>query len=184
MAMTLAHSSFSDREFRDVLGHFATGVAVITSVGPDGARLGATVSSFNSVSLDPPLVLFSIGRNTKAFASWETAQAFTVNILSEEQSAISTRFARAMTDKWQGIEPRIGGNGAALLPGAAAWLECSSYAKHDGGDHLIMVGRVEALALRETGCRPLLFFCGKYRRLDSGYPIDTPPGTDTWLHGW
>jgi len=181
---TAEDTPFSDREFRDVLSHFATGVAVMTSVGLDGSRLGATVSSFNSVSLDPPLVLFSIGRNAKAFASWEAAQAFTVNILAEAQSDVSTRFARAMSDKWQGIEPRAGKNGAALLPGAVAWLECASYAKYDGGDHLIIVGRVEGLALREPGCRPLIFFGGKYRRLDSDHPIETPAGTDIWLHGW
>jgi flavin reductase (DIM6/NTAB) family NADH-FMN oxidoreductase RutF len=176
---------FSDREFRDVLGLFATGVAVITSTAPDGARLGATVSSFSSVSLDPPLVLFSMGRNAKAFPAWEVVGAFAVNILAEDQSATSTRFARALTDKWQGVEPCFGANGSPLLDGALAWLECTSYATYDGGDHLIFVGRVDALTLCTTpNGRPLVFFGGGYRQLDSDRLIQTPPDTDQWLHGW
>jgi len=176
---------FSDRQFRDVLGLFATGVAVITSKAQDGARLGATVSSFSSVSLDPPLVLFSMGRNAKAFPAWEVVGAFTVNILAEDQSATSSRFARALTDKWEGIVPCVGANGLPLLDGALAWLECSSYARYDGGDHLIFVGRVDALTLRaNTDVRPLVFFGGRYRQLDSDRLIQTPPDTDQWLHGW
>lgn len=176
---------FSDREFRDVLGLFATGVAVITGKAQDGSPLGATVSSFSSVSLDPPLVLFSIGRNAKAFPAWEAVGAFTVNILAEDQSDTSTRFARAMTDKWQGIEPRVATNGAPLLPGALAWLECTSYAKYDGGDHLIFVGRVDLLAVRKaTDFRPLVFFRGQYRQLGSDHLIKTPVETEHWLHGW
>lgn len=180
-----ADRAFSDRDFRDALGLFATGVTVITGIAPDGARLGATVSSFSSVSLDPPLVLFSIGRNARAFSAWQTIETFAVNILAEEQSAISTRFARALTDKWEGIERRVGANGAPLLHGALAWLECTSYARYDGGDHVIFVGQVDALTVRAgSDGRPLVFYGGRYRQLDSDRRIQTPPDTDLWLHGW
>jgi flavin reductase (DIM6/NTAB) family NADH-FMN oxidoreductase RutF len=183
--MTLADRVFSDRDFRDALGLFATGVAVITGMTRDGARLGVTVSSFSSVSLDPPLVLFSMGRNAGGFPAWQAIKTFAVNILAEEQSASSTRFARALTDKWEGVEPRFAANGSPLLHGALAWLECTSYASYDGGDHVIFVGHVDALTVR-TGpdARPLVFFGGRYRQLDSGRLIQTPPDTDLWLHGW
>jgi flavin reductase (DIM6/NTAB) family NADH-FMN oxidoreductase RutF len=185
LASTASDCSFTDRDFRDALGRFATGVAVITGMTGEGARLGATVSSFSSVSLDPPLVLFSIGRSARASSAWEAIKRFAVNILAEEQSTISTRFARSLTDKWEGIAPRLGDNGSPLLDGALAWLEFTSYAKYDGGDHLILVGRVDALTVRAASdARPLVFFGGKYRRLDSDRLIQTPPDAEQWLHGW
>ena len=185
LASTALDRAFSDRDFRDALGRFASGVVVITGLTDEGARLGATVSSFSSVSLDPPLVLFSIARSARAFPAWETIKRFAVNILAEEQSAISTRFARSLTDKWEGIAPRSGANGAPLLPGALAWLECTSHAKYDGGDHLILVGHVDALTIHTASdARPLVFFGGKYRRLDSDRLIQTPPDAEQWLHGW
>jgi len=183
--------AFSDRDFRDALGLFATGVVVITSAGNAGGNgdrsgyLGATVSSFSSVSLDPPLILFSIGRQSKAFAAWQSVDAFAVNILSENQSAISTRFARALTDKWDGVNASTGLGGTPLLSDALAWIECRSYAKYDGGDHLIIVGEVLSLTARSgAGTRPLVFFGGKYRQLDLNPGISTPPDADQWLHGW
>jgi flavin reductase (DIM6/NTAB) family NADH-FMN oxidoreductase RutF len=183
--MSAAPCTFSDREFRDALGLFATGVTVVTGISRDGARLGATISSFSSVSLDPPLVLFSLSRRAAGFRAWSAVEAFAVNILAEDQSAISTRFARTMTDKWEGIAPAYGVNRCPLLNEALAWIECSSYDQHDGGDHLIFVGRVDRLTVRSReACRPLLFYRGKYRRLDSGQSIPTPADADQWLHGW
>ena len=179
--------SFSDRDFRDVLGLFATGVAVIMSAGNagSGGYLGATVSSFSSVSLDPPLILFSIGRHSKAFAAWQSVESFAVNILGENQSAISTRFARALTDKWDGVSVCPGLGEVPLLSDALAWIQCRSYAKYDGGDHLIIVGEVLSLTARSgAGTRPLVFFGGKYRQLDANSGISTPPDADQWLHGW
>lgn len=183
--------AFSDRDFRDALGLFATGVVVITSAGNTGGSgdrsgyLGATVSSFSSVSLDPPLILFSIGRQSKAFAAWQSVDAFAVNILGENQSAISTRFARALTDKWDGVNASTGLDGTPLLSDALAWIECRSHAKYDGGDHLIIVGEVLSLTARSgAGTRPLVFFGGKYRQLDVTPGISTPPDADQWLHGW
>lgn len=183
--------SFSDRDFRDALGLFATGVVVVTgmagkSCGSDGQNyLGATISSFSSVSLNPPLILFSVGRNSKAFDSWQSVETFAINILAESQSAVSTQFARALADKWRGVSAFAGLGGIPLLSGALAWIQCRSHAKYDGGDHLIIVGRVLSLAAR-TGvdARPLVFFEGKYRQLDVKAGIATPPDADQWLHGW
>ena len=184
--------SFSDRDFRDALGLFATGVVVVTSAGSMGCAggdqngcLGATISSFSSVSLDPPLILFSIGRHSKAFAAWQSIDTFAVNILSEHQSAISTRFARALPNKWDGVSAHRGRGGIPLLADALAWIECRSHAKYDGGDHLIIVGQVLSLTARvEAGARPLVFFGGKYRQLDINSGIATPLDADQWLHGW
>jgi flavin reductase (DIM6/NTAB) family NADH-FMN oxidoreductase RutF len=192
MPLACEPRSFSDRDFRDALGLFATGVVVVTSTGKaggdggnHGGHLGATISSFSSVSLDPPLILFSIGRHSKAFAAWQSIDSFAVNILGEEQSAISTRFARAIADKWDSVETRPGLGGTPLLADALAWIECRSYAKYEGGDHLIVVGQVLSLTARSgAGARPLIFFGGKYRQLDAKPEIPTPSDAEQWLHGW
>jgi flavin reductase (DIM6/NTAB) family NADH-FMN oxidoreductase RutF len=119
------------------------------------------------------------------FAAWQSTDAFAVNILGENQSAISTRFARALTDKWDGVRVHPGLGGIPLLADALAWIECRSYARYDGGDHLIIVGQVLSLTARTgAGSRPLVFFGGKYRQLDVNSGIATPPDTDQWLHGW
>jgi flavin reductase (DIM6/NTAB) family NADH-FMN oxidoreductase RutF len=152
----------------------------------DGELIGATVSSFNSVSLDPPLILFSIARSAKAFPAWQRVEGFAVNFLGEDQSALSTRFARALADKWKGIRPLRGvATNAPLLPDALASLECRPYAQYDGGDHVIFVGQVLSLQLRSIpDPRPLVFFGSRYRRLDPERQIETPFDADLWLHGW
>lgn len=177
--------SFSPREFRDALGLFPTGVAVITAKTAAGELLGATVSSFNSVSLEPPLVLFSVGRNARAFEHWNSVEHYAVNLLGEAQSEISTRFAKAMSDKWHGLAPIEGEAGQPLLPEALAWFECRSHVRYDGGDHLILVGEVTRFSVAMTPKpRPLVFFRGRYRQLDTEHVIATPPDVEHWLHGW
>ena len=177
--------TFNERQFRDALGLFPTGVAIVTAVSGDGARLGLTVSSFNSVSLSPPLVLFSVARTALSYAAWREAKHYAINVLSEEQSALSSRFARALGDKWEGVSPRVGETGAPLLPNALAWFECEAYAHYDGGDHVIFVGQV--VTFRTSGAknpRPLVFFRGRYRELDPEHVIETPPEEGMLLHGW
>jgi flavin reductase (DIM6/NTAB) family NADH-FMN oxidoreductase RutF len=168
--MTTSNEASADakRLFRDALGMFPTGVAVVTSATPEGP-LGATVSSFTSVSLEPPLVLFSMARSAKSFSAWERTGNFAVNILDEEQSSISTKFARSLSDKWTGLDPRISETtGAPLLPDALAWFECRTWARYDGGDHLIMVGEVISFAHRpKHDARPLVFFGSNYARLEA-----------------
>src|SRR5262245_49321858 len=140
----MTEMAFTSAEFRKILGLFPTGIAVVTVLGPDGALQGMTVSSFNSVSLDPPLVLFSLARSATSSAAWAVANAWGISVLSETQDGLSTRFAQSGPDKWVGYEPMIGSTGVPLIAGALVHFECERYALYDGGDHLIFVGRVVA----------------------------------------
>jgi flavin reductase (DIM6/NTAB) family NADH-FMN oxidoreductase RutF len=176
--------TFTPDEFRKALGHFPTGVAVVTARAPDGLLQGMTVSSFNSVSLDPPLVLFSVARSVLSFATWQAASQWGVSVLGETQDGLSTRFAQAGSGKWAGVEPILGTTGVPLIPGALAHFECERYAVHDGGDHLIFVGRVLALG-RPAGSasRPLVFFSGRYHQVNR--PREGASENDErLLHGW
>jgi flavin reductase (DIM6/NTAB) family NADH-FMN oxidoreductase RutF len=176
--------TFDQRRFRDALGAFPTGVAIITGLTEAGERLGMTVSSFNSVSLDPPLVLFSVARRAASFASWTTMPRYAVNILSQQQEQLSNRFARSGTDKWTDVLVQDGATGLPVLPNALAVFECEAHGRHDGGDHEIFVGRV--MALRTSVHKqdlPLLFFGGRYRRLDTGF-ADPLPRDASIFEGW
>jgi flavin reductase (DIM6/NTAB) family NADH-FMN oxidoreductase RutF len=176
-----ATMNFTAREFRDALGQFPTGVCIVTAE-VDGTLLGATVSSFNSVSLDPPLVLFSLARSASAFPLWQKAMHFGVAVLAESQIDLSNRFARSGADKWSGLAPLRGESGVPLLRGALATFECETFARYEGGDHEIIVGRV--LSFTRINASPLLFHAGGYRRIQFDQPIATPPDIDVWLHGW
>lgn len=176
--------TITQRTFRDALGLFPTGVAVVTTVTKAGTRVGTTVSSFNSVSLSPPLVLFSLARSASAFSSWCEAETYAVNLLYEHQDALSTRFARSLTEKWQGMRPIAGETGALLIPGALASFECENYARYDGGDHLILVGKVLALTTSNAvDPRPLVLYRGSYQRIER-FQNSTPPDLGHLLHGW
>ncbi|RAI39489.1 flavin reductase family protein [Rhodoplanes roseus] len=176
---------FDQARFRQALGRFATGVAVLTGLAPDGGRIGLTVSSFNSVSLLPPLILFSIARRAHSFTSWQQARHYAVNVLSERQEALSDRFAKPLADKWEGVETVEGRHGVPVLAGALAVLECAAHARHDGGDHEIFVGRVENLQMGEAATpRPLVFFSGRYRRLDSGGEAHPAPSDSLFPRSW
>jgi flavin reductase (DIM6/NTAB) family NADH-FMN oxidoreductase RutF len=172
------------REFRNALGQFGTGVTIVTAV-VDGNCLGATISSFNSVSLDPPLVLFSLIKNSLGFEQWTKAQAFCVAILGESQQDLSNRFAKAGTNKWDGIGIRKAGNGAPIVPGAIAYFECEPYKLCEGGDHEIFICRVTDFHVKAAGDHhPLIFFGGKYRHLRTLHTDPAPPTDNLWLHGW
>ncbi|MEM7615575.1 MAG: flavin reductase family protein, partial [Pseudomonadota bacterium] len=129
-----------ERAYRDALGCFATGVAVITTL-TDRGPLGITANSFASVSLDPPLVLWSPARTSARFPAFEAATHFAIHILAEDQRALSDRFARQGED-FGGVDHQPGLGDAPLIEGCSARLECAHSAGHDGGDHLIVVGEV------------------------------------------
>ncbi|ALS67920.1 flavin reductase [Pandoraea apista] len=152
------------RQFRRTLAMFATGVAVITAPRDDGPPIGITVASFNSVSLAPPLVLFSVDRRCLSLNDLCAASRYTVNVLDENQRDTSNRFATARGNKWEGVS--FEGEGIGRLPGALAAFECEPHAQHDGGDHVIFIGRVVRHSARHDG-RPLIFFGGQYRSLDT-----------------
>lgn len=150
------------REFRDALGRFATGVTVVTTATPEGP-VGITANSFASVSLDPPIVLWSIGRHSRRFAAFAGCEHFAVHVLAAEQVALSQRFARA-GDAFAGLVHDRNEVEVPLLSGCLSRFECTRIAAHDGGDHLIVVARVTAATLREG--EPLVFSGGSYGRFD------------------
>lgn len=183
--MTNAVTEFDPRELRNAFGLFPTGVAIITAFAEDRAPLGMTVSSFNTVSLDPPLILFSILNTAKALPQWLVAREFCVNFLGEEQSALSTCFARAQTDKWKGVRWRQGeATDVPMLEDCAAQFECRRWQHYAGGDHTIVVGRILAFRYRRTEhLRPLVFCGGRYRSLDSDVDA-TEIQSHEWMLGW
>jgi 4-hydroxyphenylacetate 3-hydroxylase, reductase component len=146
--------------FRRALGCFPTGIAVVTTCAADGAPAGLTVSSFNSVSLDPPLVLWSIDRSSECYEIFTTAEYFAVNVLSRAELGLVMRFAQKSGDKFAGLACREGEGGVPVLPEFAACFECRTEHRYDGGDHKIIVGRV--LAFEDHDKEPLIFHRGEY----------------------
>lgn len=147
------------RDLRNVLGRFATGVTVVTAPGEDGVPLAMTVNSFTSISLDPPLVAWSVARESGAFEAWRKAPRYAVNILAADQKILAEKFARKGARAVE--EPhRIGPAGAPLLEGALATLECRVVKAVDLGDHVMLVGEVTSFELRRAQERPLTFFAG------------------------
>ena len=174
---------FDERKLRNALGHFATGVAIVTAE-IEGIRLGATISSFNSVSLNPPLVLFSLARSSLGLRHWQTAQTFAISFLPEDKTELSNRFARSGGDKWLGLDDERAANGCPLPPSRLAHFECEPYAMHDGGDHEIFVCRVTAFEVSASHRRPLIFYAGRYGGFRQEDAAHIPPDDNLWLHGW
>lgn len=152
---------YDARVLRDALGCFATGITVVTVRARSGACLGITVNSFNSVSLDPPLVLWSLGENSRDRDDFVQASHFAVHVLSAEQKAWSQRFAARDSDKFAGLPVTFGLGGVPLLPGCCARFECANSAQYPGGDHLIFIGRIDRLEC-DPGRAPLIYHCGCY----------------------
>lgn len=149
------------REFRNALGCFATGVTIVTARGPHDELVGLTANSFNSVSLDPPMVLFSLGRSTRSMAAFLDTQNFAVNILGADQEALSQRFSQPLVDRWKGVEYVLTESGCPFLSGVLARFECRVAHRYEGGDHIIFVGRVVHFEHRPEGA-PLVYYRGRY----------------------
>lgn len=155
----------SQAEFRRVLGNFATGVTVVTAAAADGetSPAGFACQSFSSLSLDPPLVAFMVGRTSTTWPRIARAGAFCVNVLAAGQGELCRGFAVSGGDKFAGVAfDAAPVSGAPRLTGALAWVDCAIHAVHTGGDHLIVVGRVAALGADEPGAAPLLFHRGRF----------------------
>lgn len=153
------------KAFRNALGSFATGVTVITARGADGAPVGLTASSFNSVSLDPPMVLWSLAKKALSLPVFMAAEHWAVHVLAADQEALSNRFARAGEDKFAGLSLERNDAGVPLLPECAARFECETSFRYEGGDHVILVGRVRAFERAERA--PLVFHGGRYAQAAS-----------------
>jgi flavin reductase (DIM6/NTAB) family NADH-FMN oxidoreductase RutF len=150
------------RSLRDTLARFATGVVVAAAWDPVDARyIGMTLSSFSSVSLDPPLILFSIDRRARSLAAWRRVPGYAINVLERGQRELSERFARPDGAKWEGVRFETGEHAAPLLSGALAHFECLPHAECDGGDHVTLFGRVVRCA-PGIGSAPLVFFGSRY----------------------
>ncbi len=148
---------------REALGHFATGVAVVTTVGDHGAPVGLTINSFNSVSMTPPLVLWSLARSAPSFSAFRNHPAFAINILAKDQLELCMQFARSSDNKFRNVSYQPGRDGVPLIDGAVAQLECRTYRRYDGGDHEIYLGEVMGLSTDDR--HPLVFHRGQFRHL-------------------
>jgi len=153
--------SFSAPEFRAALGMFATGVTIVTARAEDGKVIGLTANSFNSVSLSPPLVLWSLSRAAASLPVFSTGSHYAINVLAAEQRLLAERFATRGADRWSGVLFDEGAGGAPLLHDAAATFECFNRSRYEEGDHVIFVGEVERCHHR-AGASPLLFHGGRY----------------------
>lgn len=168
---------FDARAFRNALGTFPTGVCVVTARTPDGEDIGMTMSSFNSLSLQPPLVLFSIGRQSHSLAQWRRAEGYAINVLADSQKEISGRFARPLGNKWAALEFDRGHAGAPLLRGVIARFECRVFSHHDGGDHMLFIAEVVRHQVFPNRA-PLLSYRGNYGAVKPGdepaplWPLD------------
>ncbi len=155
---------FDPAAFRSVLGRFASGVTVVTARDAAGTDHGMTVSSFCSLSLDPPLVLLCVEHSTEMHGVLHEASAFAVNVLSGDQEALARRFAEVMPDRFDGVGFSRGVTGTALLADVLATIECEQRQRYPGGDHTIFTG--EVVASSSSAGRPLLYYRGGYAQLE------------------
>ena len=161
LRLQASRPSFSAPEFRAALGMFATGVTIVTARGLDGELIGLTASSFNSVSLAPPLVLWSLAQAAGSMAVLSTGSHYAINILAADQKELAERFSAKRAGRWLDVAWSPGVAGSPLLSGAAATFECFNRSRYEEGDHVIFVGEVERCAHR-AGAAPLLFHGGKF----------------------
>ena len=158
----MAHS-VTQPEFRKAAGGLATGITVITTLGKNGQKVGMTANSFNSVSLTPPLILWSIGKNTNCFEDFMAAEAFAVHVLAEDQQDLSNLFATSGIDRFADLECNEGLSGIPILPHYSVCFQCKMAKQYDGGDHIIMTG--EVVQFDDNGLQPLVFYRGNYHNL-------------------
>ncbi len=179
----------SKRNLRNTLGQFATGVTIVTALDPAGDMIGMTVNSFGSVSLDPPLILWSVGETNYGYDVYQQVDHFCINVLAADQSELARKFALASNDKFNAVKLKLGNNGVPLLEGCLAYLECTKEAQYPGGDHIIIIGRVERFL--STDRDPLLFYTGQFFNLASRpetaeekkHAAGASPQDKLWLNG-
>ncbi|TFZ01869.1 flavin reductase family protein [Ramlibacter humi] len=153
--------AFSPKEFRSALGMFATGVTIVTATTAEGQPIGLTANSFNSVSLDPPLVLWSLARAAASLPAFSTGSHYAIHILAADQKLLAEKFAIKGADRWSGVDYATGVGNAPLITGAAAIFECFNRSRYEEGDHVIFVGEVERVTYK-PGAAPLLFHGGRF----------------------
>ena len=155
-----APQAFDARQFRDALAQFATGVTIICARASEHRFVGFTANSFNSVSLDPPLILWSLAREADCLSYFESTQRYTVNVLASDQVALAHRFSRPHEDRFAGVDYRLGWADAPLIAGCVAWLECRHHSRQVAGDHVLFVG--EVVTCERAAGRGLVFHHGQF----------------------
>ncbi|MFO1111777.1 MAG: flavin reductase family protein [Bradyrhizobium sp.] len=160
------NSPIDPRDFRNALGTFGTGVTIVTAMAADGKPYGVTCNSFASVSLNPPLVLWSLGMFSQGLTIFQDASHFTVNVLGVSQQALALQFAKSAGDKFAGVEWKPGLGNAPVIAGSVAQFQCRAANRYYGGDHIIFLGAVEAYSY--TGQEPLLFARGGFGKFIPG----------------
>lgn len=163
MPQTATTTDFDPRALRNAFGRFATGVTVITTVDETGTPAGLTANSFSSLSLSPPLVLWSIGKASSSRAAFEQADGFVIHVLADHQEHLSRHFSAAIDDRFADVDHRRNDRGLPVIEDCCARFECRTVAVHEGGDHLILVGEVEAF--EQATHAPLLFWGGRYHHV-------------------
>ncbi|HYF59293.1 MAG TPA: flavin reductase family protein [Burkholderiaceae bacterium] len=163
------HPAPDARHLRDCLGQFATGVTIVTTLDAASRPTGLTVNSFNALSLDPPLVLWSLSLRSASLSAFEACPNFAINVLAADQVALARRFARSGHDRFEGVATREGIGGVPLIDGAIAAFECELASHQRAGDHVLFIGRVRRCA-RESGGEPLLFWNGAFAHAASDRP--------------
>jgi flavin reductase (DIM6/NTAB) family NADH-FMN oxidoreductase RutF len=172
--------SFTPRQFRDSLGLFPTGIAVVTAALDDGTVGGLTVNSFTSISLDPPLIMVALARSIASLAVFEEAQHFAVSLLRADQRHVSAAFAKSDLAKWQAGHHRTGTLAPIIHPNLVAF-ECETYARHDGGDHRLLLGHVIHIETpQDASPQPLLYYRGQYRELSEEHGEPAPFRLEGW----
>jgi flavin reductase (DIM6/NTAB) family NADH-FMN oxidoreductase RutF len=151
---------FDERQFRDALSQFATGVTIVCASASEGRFVGLTANSFNSVSLAPPLVLWSLARRSASLAAFDACERYAVNVLAAGQVDLARRFSRPHADRFAGVSYRLGWSGAPLIEGSVAWIECRHHARHVFGDHVLFVG--EVMSVERAGGAGLVFHHGNF----------------------
>jgi flavin reductase (DIM6/NTAB) family NADH-FMN oxidoreductase RutF len=152
---------FDTQHFRAALSQFATGVTIITTRDQDGSFFGLTASSFNSVSLTPPLVLWSLGQKSRSMPLFAENSHYVINVLAADQAELAERFASRLDDRFSGVDFSLSQNGLPILGGVSAWFECHNRSRHPEGDHVIFVGEVERCSFERKPA--LLFHDGRFK---------------------
>ncbi|MEK0435062.1 MAG: hypothetical protein RL369_1111 [Pseudomonadota bacterium] len=156
---------FDTQHFRAALSQFATGVTIITTRDPEGEFFGLTASSFNSVSLTPPLVLWSLGSHSRSMALFAENSHYVINVLAADQAELAERFASRIEDRFSGVDFTLSNNGLPILSGVSAWFECHNRSRHPEGDHVIFVGEVEQCAFERKPA--LVFHDSRFKTADT-----------------
>ena len=165
--------AFNERQLRDALAQFATGVTIVCARGGSDRYVGFTANSFSSVSLDPPLILWTISHRSTSLAAFEAAACYAVNVLSAEQADLARRFSRPHADRFASVPYRLGWSDAPLIDGCVAWFECRHHARHRAGDHLVFIG--EVVTVERAPGRGLVFQHGRFAVTSPLAGNDEPP---------